>query len=386
VDSFPTSCGVGACASTGTARRASTAARPGRPRRDLRQRRQQLRRHGGRIHDVCGGRRMRAQRDVHGRLDSCAPGSPHSEICDNVDNNCDGTVTDSRRAAGSSGALARGRASPASMLRSGRAGRETCNLQDDDCDGSTDEGVQTPSTATGRDGFGRPRVTTLACAAPPASREQHRLRRRYSAVLATPGKRWSDGVHTQRSRHHDAVWSAPAAGGTAHPCATTPCVRRCQRTFTTPALHRLVRNRHHHPGPADAGGGDRLLLPRPSGQRMSERTGILGHHSKRRSRPRPVMPGELRVQWHGHDCAVSSPPSPRSHAEDRHGERPRRGTFTAATLRIVKSGGGTDFDHDPGQHGDVVGRSDWTPGQGDGYVHRRRPRLSNVAGCNGPRP
>src|SRR6185295_6727454 len=46
-DSFPTSCGVGACARTGTCTAGSN---------------------------------------------SCAPGSPSAEICDNIDNNCDGTI------------------------------------------------------------------------------------------------------------------------------------------------------------------------------------------------------------------------------------------------------------------------------------------------------
>jgi uncharacterized repeat protein (TIGR01451 family) len=70
VDGFPTSCGIGECATTG----------------------------------VCSG-----------GVDSCTPGTPQPELCDDLDNNCNGAVDD------------------------GVAVPEQCNAEDDNCNGLVDE-------------------------------------------------------------------------------------------------------------------------------------------------------------------------------------------------------------------------------------------------------
>jgi len=104
VDDFATSCGLGACASTGTC--------------------------------TAGA-------------DSCVPGTPAAETCDGIDNNCDGSLDEGNPGGGGvcSTALPGICAAGTTSCQNGglrcapdHAPRtETCNALDDDCDGVTDD-------------------------------------------------------------------------------------------------------------------------------------------------------------------------------------------------------------------------------------------------------
>jgi hypothetical protein len=82
-------------------------------------------------------------------LDSCAPGTPTSEVCDNLDNDCDGTIdngTDLPTTCGvgaciDTGVIACvGGVPQPDTCTPGTPTAETCNDIDDNCDGFTDEG------------------------------------------------------------------------------------------------------------------------------------------------------------------------------------------------------------------------------------------------------
>jgi subtilisin family serine protease len=107
-----TSCGVGECAATGT--ETCTAG-------------------------VWGG-------------DTCNPGAPTAEVCDNLDNNCDGTVDGITQATSCGVGACSGNTGQETCTAGiwggdtcdplAGATPETCNNIDDDCDGQTNEGLQ----------------------------------------------------------------------------------------------------------------------------------------------------------------------------------------------------------------------------------------------------
>ena len=77
-------------------------------------------------------------------IDSCAPGTPTSEVCDSLDNNCDGSIDEGL------GQTICGLGACEITVDNciggvpqtctpGTPTAETCNLTDDDCDGLTDE-------------------------------------------------------------------------------------------------------------------------------------------------------------------------------------------------------------------------------------------------------
>ncbi|MEZ4265838.1 MAG: MopE-related protein [Myxococcota bacterium] len=111
----PTACGTGACASTGEL--------------------------------ACVGGAL---------IDSCAPGAPSAEICDGVDNNCNGSVdegipaeptTCGVGACASTGELACSGGSLVDTCAPGNPSAEVCDGADNDCNGSVDDGIApTPTT------------------------------------------------------------------------------------------------------------------------------------------------------------------------------------------------------------------------------------------------
>ncbi|MBI5788912.1 MAG: right-handed parallel beta-helix repeat-containing protein, partial [Candidatus Schekmanbacteria bacterium] len=108
--------------------------------------------------------------------DTCVPGSPGIEICDNIDNDCDGAVDEDLAqqttcgvgACSSSGT----KTCSAGVWGSdtcvpGSTKAEVCDNIDNDCDGQTDEGFITQYYLDAdQDGYGNLSVTTEACSPP----------------------------------------------------------------------------------------------------------------------------------------------------------------------------------------------------------------------------
>ncbi len=85
-----------------------------------------------------------------GTVCDASPGSPSTEVCDNVDNDCDGQVDEgvTRSCGTNTGVCSTGTSYCSSGLWGSCVGStspstEVCDGQDNDCDGSTDEGVRT---------------------------------------------------------------------------------------------------------------------------------------------------------------------------------------------------------------------------------------------------
>ena len=76
-------------------------------------------------------------------VSSCSPGSPSAEVCDGIDNNCNGVVDDGLPLSTCGvGACARtGSTCMASSCTPGSPSAEVCNGVDDDCDGTLDDGA-----------------------------------------------------------------------------------------------------------------------------------------------------------------------------------------------------------------------------------------------------
>jgi hypothetical protein len=113
----PTSCGTGACAATGEL--------------------------------VCTGGAL---------VDTCAPGAPSAEVCDGVDNNCDGSVDEGiaptptscgTGACAATGELVCTGGALVDTCAPGAPSAEVCDGVDNNCDGSVDEGIAPTPTSCG---------------------------------------------------------------------------------------------------------------------------------------------------------------------------------------------------------------------------------------------
>jgi hypothetical protein len=100
-----------------------------------------------------------------------------TEVCDGVDNNCNGSVDEGNPGGGYAcstgllGVCAAGttacHAGAIACVQNKTPTAEVCNGLDDNCDGTVDEGVATTFYADNdHDGYGNPHVTVKACSAP----------------------------------------------------------------------------------------------------------------------------------------------------------------------------------------------------------------------------
>jgi hypothetical protein len=389
VDGFATSCGVGACASTGTCTAGVNSCAPGPP--STEQCDNVDNNCDGTVDGFttsCGVGACARTGTCTAGVNSCAPGPPSTEQCDNVDNNCDGTVDGFTTSCGV-GACGRSGTCTAGVnnCTPGAPVGETCNLADDDCDGSTDEGVQTTFYGDlDADGFGRPTITTLACTTPSGySENANDCDDNIPAVWATPGEAGLGltATHNVLSGVTTLTWGPPAAPGGTAPSLRYDTLRTgVPSDFTAPAecLESSGTDTATPDAQSPAPGGVYFYLVRavnacPSG------TGTLGTKTGGAERPGRSCPVSCAFNGTVSIAPVSSPPNmdlaPKVITVSASGAD----TYTAANLRIVKSGGGTDFDQTLAANA-TSWPFNWTPGQGVGtYV--ATAKVSNGSGCTG---
>ncbi len=109
-------------------------------------------------------------------VNSCNPGLPSAETCNGVDDNCNGTIDDGIPATpttcgvgacGAAGTLFCQNGQMVNSCTPGLPSAEICNGVDDDCDGATDEGVlATFFRDADGDGFGTAGTSIPACFPP----------------------------------------------------------------------------------------------------------------------------------------------------------------------------------------------------------------------------
>ncbi|MBI5789797.1 MAG: carboxypeptidase regulatory-like domain-containing protein [Candidatus Schekmanbacteria bacterium] len=107
--------------------------------------------------------------------DTCTEGSQSAEICDGIDNNCDGqtdenltrTTTCGVGACSSTGTESCTNGVLVDTCTAGNPTPEVCDDIDNDCDGQVDDGVKnTYYQDADHDGYGNPDVSDQACSAP----------------------------------------------------------------------------------------------------------------------------------------------------------------------------------------------------------------------------
>ncbi|MBI3447670.1 MAG: hypothetical protein HY049_01930 [Acidobacteria bacterium] len=151
VDNFTSHCGAGACASTGTCAAGVDSCVAGTPTAEV----------CNGVDDNCNGQVDEGNPGggaacATGQPGVCGPGmqtctggalmcvrttNPSPEVCDNLDNNCDGTVDGFATACGSGACASTGTCvAGADSCMALTPQTEVCNGIDDDCDGMTDEG------------------------------------------------------------------------------------------------------------------------------------------------------------------------------------------------------------------------------------------------------
>ncbi|HZF50281.1 MAG TPA: MopE-related protein, partial [Polyangiaceae bacterium] len=122
---------------------------------------------------VCGAGTMQCS---GGSLGCSQNVAPSAEVCDGIDNNCDGSVDENNPGGGAAcstgqpGVCGAGtvQCSTGALTCSQNVARsvEVCDNLDNDCDGSVDENNRTYYRDDDGDGYGDPAETTTACSAP----------------------------------------------------------------------------------------------------------------------------------------------------------------------------------------------------------------------------
>jgi hypothetical protein len=154
IASTPTTCGVGACARTGAMSCAngnmSDSCQPGNP-----------------VAEVPGDG---VDNDCDGEVDETAPCVPTAEVCDGLDNDCDGAADDGIAATpttcgvgacAGAGQLTCSGGTLVDTCQAGTGSAEVCDGIDNNCDGSVDNGIASQDTSCGLGACAR--TGELAC-------------------------------------------------------------------------------------------------------------------------------------------------------------------------------------------------------------------------------